>query len=130
MYNQKIMDIFTSQENMGEIRTANAIGEAGSASLGDILKFYMVVEDEKIVDAKCKAFGSAVAIAVGSVCAQSLIGKTLTQALELDINQVVEELGEIPENKKHCLVAAKEAIATAVNYYYKKQEKAEKEEVK
>lgn len=129
MYNQKIMEIFSDPQNMGEIRTANAIGDAGSASLGDILKFYMVVEDGAIVDAKCKAFGSVIAIAVGSLCAQNLVGKTLDEALEMNIEKVVSELGEIPEEKKHCLVSAKEAIAEAVNYYYKKLEKAEKEEI-
>ena len=130
MYNEKIMEILKNPANMGEIRTANAIGDAGSAALGDILKFYIVIENEKIVDAKCKAFGSAVAIAVGSVCAKNLVGKTITKALEMDVNKVCEELGEIPENKKHCLDSAKEAIAEAINYYYKKQEKAQKEEVK
>ena len=129
MYSEKIMEIFKNQENMGEIRTANAIGEAGSAYLGDILKFYMVVEDEKIVEAKCKAFGSAATIAVGSVCAKKLVGKTLDKALALDVNALCEDL-EIPEEKKSCLVSAKEAIAAAVNYYYKKLEKAQKEEVK
>ncbi len=129
MYSQKIMEIFSDPENMGEIRTANAIGDAGSAGIGDILKFYMIVDGGQIMEAKCKAFGSAVAIAVGSVCAQKLVGKTLDEALELNINEVEETLGEIPDGKKHCLQLAKEAIAAAVNYYYKKQEKAEKEEV-
>lgn len=128
MYSEKIMEIFEKQENMGEIRSANAIGEAGSAYNGDILKFYMVVEKEKIVDAKCKAFGSAVTIAVGSVCAKKLVGKTLDKALEMDIFALCEDL-RVPEEKKSCLVSAKEAIAAAVNYYYKKQEKAQKEEV-
>ena len=130
MYSQKIMEIFKDPENMGEIRTANAIGDAGSAVLGDILKFYMIIEDGQIVEAKCKAFGSAVAIAVGSLCAQNLVGKTIEQALEMDINKTVKELGEIPESKLHVLVSAKEAIAEAINYYYKKLEKAQKEEVK
>ena len=128
MYSEKIMEIFEKQENMGEIRSANAIGEAGSAYNGDILKFYMVVEKEKIVDAKCKAFGSAVTIAVGSVCAKKLVGKTLDKALEMDIFALCEDL-RVPEEKKSCLVSAKEAIAAAVNYYYKKQEKAQKEEI-
>ena len=129
MYNKKIMEIFAEPEYMGEIRSANAIGEAGGAVVGDILKIYMVVEDEKIVEAKCKAFGSAVAIAVGSVTAKLLNNKTLNYAETFNTDKIVEVLGEIPEEKKHCLDFAKEAIDSAIEYYRKKQEKAQKLEV-
>lgn len=129
MYNQKIMEVFKESKHMGEIRQANAIGDAGNAGVGDILKFYMIVEDEKIQDVKCKVFGSVVAIAVGSVCCDELIGKTLDEALELDINEVTKVLGEIPQAKLHCLSFAKEAIKEAVNYYYKKQEKQKRSQI-
>ena len=129
MYNEKIMEAFKKAESMGEIRQANAIGDAGSAAFGDVLKFYMIVEDEKIIEAKCKAFGSAVTIAIGSVCAQNLPGKTLDEALLMDINEIVKCLGDIPSSKQNLLNIAKEAIAEAVNYYYKKQEKAQKEQI-
>lgn len=128
MYNEKVMEILKSQEFLGEIRQANAIGDAGTA-VSDILKFYMVIEDGKIVEAKCKVFGSVISIAVGSVCAKNLIGKTIEKALLLDVASITSEL-DIPANKKEVLDYAKEAIKNAIDYYYKKLEKAEKEEVK
>ncbi|MBR1925353.1 MAG: iron-sulfur cluster assembly scaffold protein [Clostridia bacterium] len=123
MYNKKIMEIFASSQHMGEIRQANAIGEAGGAKVGDIFKFYLVVEKNEIVDAKCKAFGTAVTIAIGSVCAQNLIGLTLDEAEDFNTDFVLDELGEIPAEKIHCLDLAKEAIKNCVIYYHKKEQK-------
>ncbi len=128
MYSEKIMEIMQSQEFLGEIRQANAIGDAGTATK-DILKFYLIIDDGKIIEAKCKVFGSVVSIAVGSVCAKNLIGKTIEKALNLDIEEITSEL-EIPDNKREVLSFAKEAIKNAIDYYCKKLEKAEKEEVK
>jgi len=126
MYSQKIMEIFANSKYMGEIRSANAIGEAGGAKIGDILKFYLVVEKDKIVDAKCKAFGTAVTIAIGSVCAENLIGLNINDVQNFNTDVVLDELEEIPTEKLYCLDLAKEAMSNCVAYYFKKEEKNKK----
>ena len=82
MYNQKILEVFSNQKRLGEIRSANAIGSFGNSVSGDIIKFYFVVENGKITDAKAKVFGSVAAFAVASVTCQMILGKTIEQALE------------------------------------------------
>ena len=123
MYSEKVMDHFENPRNVGKLENANAIGEVGNATCGDIMKITIKVEDNKIVDAKFKTFGCVAAIASSSVACGLIIGKTLEEAKALTNKQVLEVLGEVPANKIHCSVLAEEAINLAIEDYHKKQEK-------
>ncbi len=125
MYTQKVMEIFQNPQNMGEIRTANAIGTVGNPVCGDIMKLYLVIEDGKIVDAKFKTFGCVAAIASSSIATELIKGKTIEEALNFDNNLIIKELGELPPQKIHCSILAKEAIEDAIANYYKRLEKEE-----
>lgn len=123
MYNQKIMERFASQKYLGEIRSANATGSYGDPALGDIIKFYFVVEDGIITEAKAKVFGCVAAFAVASVVCQKIQGRSIEQALEFDMNDVNTELDGVPTEKGDVLETAKHAIVEAINNYFKKLEK-------
>jgi len=129
MYNEKVMDIFRNPKNMGEIRGANAIGTVGNPVCGDIMKIYMVIEDGKIVDAKFKTFGCVAAVVSSSIATELLKGMTIEEALNFNNQDIIKELGDLPPQKIHCSILAKEAIEDAINNYYKKLEK-QKEKTK
>ena len=46
------MDHFMNPRNVGEIENADGVGEVGNAKCGDIMKIFIKVEDERIVDVK------------------------------------------------------------------------------
>ena len=50
------MDHFQRPRNVGEIPDASGIGEVGNARCGDIMKLWIKVEDNVIVDIKFKTF--------------------------------------------------------------------------
>ena len=102
MYTEKVMEHFQNPHNVGEIENANAIGEVGNAKCGDIMKMYMVIEDDVIKDIKFKTFGCGAAIATSSVATDLVKGKTIKEALEVTNKQVIDELGGLPPQKIHC----------------------------
>ena len=61
MYNQKVIDTFSNPKNVGELPDANGIGMGGSAECGDIMKIYLKIENDVIVDCKFQTFGCAAA---------------------------------------------------------------------
>ncbi len=130
MYNEKVFEIFQNPKNMGEIRNANAVGKVGNPVCGDIMKIYMMIEDGKIVDAKFKTFGCVAAIVSSSVATELIKGLTIEEALSLSNQEIIKELGDLPPQKVHCSVLAKEAIQDAVNNYYKNQKKQMEKEKK
>lgn len=119
-YSETVMEHFTNPRNVGEIEDADGIGEIGNAKCGDIMKMYIKVRDNRIVDVKFKTFGCGSAIAASSIATEMIKGKTIEEALKLTNKQVVEALGGLPPHKIHCSVLAEQSIKAAVADYYKR----------
>ena len=57
LYSEKVMDHFKNPRNVGEIEDADGVGEVGNPVCGDIMKMYLKIENDVIVDCKLKTFG-------------------------------------------------------------------------
>ena len=118
LYSEKVMDHFRNPRNVGEIEDADAIGEVGNARCGDIMRVYLKVENDIIVDVKFMTFGCGSAIATSSMATELIKGKPISQALELTNQAVVEALDGLPDYKLHCSVLAEGAVKAAIKNYY------------
>ncbi|MBE5749073.1 MAG: Fe-S cluster assembly scaffold protein NifU [Clostridiales bacterium] len=120
-YNEKVIEVFSNPKNVGKIDNADGVGTVGNATCGDIMKIYLKIENNIIVDAKFQTFGCAAAIATSSTATEMIIGKTIDEAERLTNADVVENLGGLPAQKMHCSVLAEEAIREAIKDYRAKQ---------
>jgi nitrogen fixation NifU-like protein len=120
-YSDKVMDHFMNPRNMGEIEEADGVGEVGNPACGDVMKLYLKIEGDKIVDAKFKTFGCGAAIASSSMTTELIKGKTIDEALSISNEAVAEALGGLPPAKQHCSVLAEEALKVALEDYKKKK---------
>ena len=121
-YSEKVLDHFTHPRNVGEIEDANGVGEVGNAKCGDIMKIYLKVSDDGIIeDVKFKTFGCGAAIATSSMATDLIKGKTIDEALKLTNKAVVEALEGLPPIKVHCSVLAEQAVKSALSDYYRRQ---------
>lgn len=122
-YSEKVMEHFKNPKNVGEIPDANGIGNVGNPVCGDIMRLYIKVENNKILDAKFKTFGCGAAIATSSMVTELVKGKTIEEALEISNKAVAGALGGLPPIKMHCSVLAEEALKSAIHDYLKKGHK-------
>ena len=120
LYSEKVMDHFRNPRNVGLIENADGIGEVGNAKCGDIMKIYLKIENDTIVDVKFETFGCGSAIASSSMATELIKGKPVSEALSLTNKAVVEALDGLPAHKLHCSVLAEEAIKAALKDYYDK----------
>ena len=120
LYSDKVMDHFMNPRNVGYIENADGIGEIGNAKCGDIMKIYLKIEDNIIVDVKFETFGCGSAIASSSMATEMIMGKSIHEAMELTNKAVTEALGGLPAHKVHCSVLAEEAIKNALKDYFDK----------
>lgn len=120
MYSEKVMDHFMKPRNVGEIENADGIGEVGNARCGDIMKVYLSIEDDKIVDVKFKTFGCAAAIATSSMATELVKDKSVDEALEITNKAVADALDGLPPVKMHCSALAEQAIKAAIEDYMDK----------
>ncbi len=57
MYTDIVLDHFMHPRNVGEIPDADGVGSVGNPVCGDMMTFYIKVQDGRIADVKFKTFG-------------------------------------------------------------------------
>ena len=120
LYSEKVMDHFMHPRNVGIIENADGVGEVGNAKCGDIMKIYLKIENDIIVDVKFETFGCGSAIASSSMATEMIKGKSIQEAMALTNKAVAEALDGLPLHKMHCSVLAEEAIKQAPKDYFDK----------
>lgn len=120
MYSNKVMEHFSNPRNIGEIKNADGIGEVGNPVCGDMMSFYIKVEDGKISDIKYKTFGCVAAIAVSSMVSELAMGKSLEEAKTITKRSVTESLDGLPKEKLHCSNLGADALAKAIADFEKR----------
>ena len=121
IYSDTVMDHFTNPRNVGEIEDADGIGEEGNPVCGDMMTFYIKVDNNHLSDVKFKTFGCGAAIAVSSIVSEMAMGKTIEEARKITPALVAKELEGLPKNKFHCSNLGAEALNKAIDDYLKKQ---------
>lgn len=122
MYSEKVMDHFMNPRNVGEIENADGVGTVGNAKCGDIMRIFLKVNDEGIIeDVKFKTFGCGAAVATSSMATELVIGKTVQEAMQVTNKAVMEALDGLPPVKVHCSLLAEQAIHAALWDYAKKK---------
>jgi nitrogen fixation NifU-like protein len=117
-YSDKVMDHFMNPRNVGEIPGADGVGTVGNPVCGDMMAFYIKVDDEeRLADVKFKTFGCGAAIAVSSMVSEMAIGMTLEEAKKLTNRDVANELDGLPTNKMHCSNLGADALHEAIADY-------------
>ena len=120
-YSEKVMDHFMNPRNVGQIEDASGVGEVGNAKCGDIMRIYLDIDENQIIqDVKFMTFGCGSAIASSSMATEMVKGKSIHEALEVTNKAVAEALDGLPPVKMHCSVLAEQAIKAALIDYAKK----------
>ena len=124
MYTEIVMDHFRNPKNVGHMENADGVGQVGNPKCGDIMKIYLKINDDEIIeDVKFETFGCGSAIASSSMATELIKGKSIHEAVELTNKAVVEALGGLPPVKVHCSVLAEQAVKSALYDYSVKTNK-------
>lgn len=124
MFSQKIMQKFANPRYAGGLRGANGTGKSGNEECGELIKIYILVNDAGIIkEAKFKAYGGVCTIAACECVCDLIEGRSLEAAMRTTYYQILEEMGEVPENRLYVISLAEEAVKNAIEDYYKKKEK-------
>ena len=116
-YNNNVFEHFRNPRNMGEIENADATGQVGNPTCGDVMKIDVKIEGDKIEDIKFQTMGCAAAIATSSMLTVLAKGKTIEDAKNITNKDVAEALGDLPPIKIHCSNLAADALQAAIKDY-------------
>lgn len=124
MYSEQVLEHFRHPHNQGVIENPTVIGEVGNIKCGDVMKMYLNIDDKDVItDVKFETYGCASAIATSSAATDLVMGKTITEALNIKNEDVIKVLGDLPRIKIHCSLLAVDALNDAIFKYLKNQKR-------
>lgn len=121
MYTDTVIEHFMCPRNVGSMNDADGEGTIGDPGCGDSLTIYIKVGNGIIEDISFLVFGCAAAIATSSMTTELAKGKTIEEAMKITEDDIVEALGGLPENKKHCSNLGVKALRSAIENYYSRK---------
>src|SRR5208337_3599304 len=116
-FQKRLEEALRDPKNLGELEGADAVGTAGSAACGDMIRLWIKFKEQagkKVVDrATFQSFGCETAIAVASLATEMIRGKTAEEVLALSAEDLAPELGPLPPVKIHCTQLVESALRSA-----------------
>jgi len=91
-YSSKLLDYFENPRCAGELPDANAVAEVANPVCGDVMKLWLKVEGNRILNARFKTQGCSAAIATSSYATEMIIGMDLAQARAVTREEIAEAL--------------------------------------
>jgi len=123
VYTDNVKDHFMNPRNILddiEKYEHDGKGMTGNIKCGDEMLFVIKIDEEKgiIADCKWKTFGCASAIASTSKLSEMVIGMKVEDAYKINPDDILKELGGLPDKKIHCSVLGDKALRAAIDDYY------------
>ena len=122
-YSQKVIDLFRNPKNQGKMKNPTVTAVAGNPACGDMITFYMKINDQKIIEKiTFESYGCAANIATASIVTQMIKGMNLENTWkELTWKKVSKEVGGLPSVKSHCGILAVGAVKRAIRKFYQNE---------
>jgi len=108
----------TSQQDEFFGRMTDPSGGAFVRGLcGDEMEFYLVIENNKIVQVKYYTDGCEATKSCGRAVAQRAEGKDIFEALAINPKEIIDSETELPMQNRHCAILAVTAMYRAIADY-------------
>lgn len=89
----------------------------------DTMEIFLRFEQETVAEASFQTDGCGSSAICGSFAAEMAHGKTPDELLDVTGEAILEKLGGLPKEEKHCAFLAGETLQEALSSYMKKQVK-------
>lgn len=117
LYKEEVMDHYEHPRNQGELVGDDVHTDRDSnASCGDMVQYYLKIENGKIVEAKWKGIGCAITTASASKLSEYLVGKTLSELQKMsDEDMLKNGVGfEVNPGRIKCLMLPVKVIKNMI----------------
>lgn len=101
MYSPQLLDHFERPRNAGALDSPDAVAQLENPVCGDVLALSVRIADGRIAEIRFKAKGCVPALACGSALTTLVSGRTLAEAAEINVDEVVAILGKLPPTSNH-----------------------------
>jgi len=105
-----------SPRNLGVMPDADGFGSV-LGPCGDTMEIWLKVDDDIIATATFMTDGCGTSIASGSMVTEMARGMSIRNAQHISQADVLEALGGLPDESKHCALLAADTLKAAIRDY-------------
>lgn len=116
VYSETVIDHAMAPRNLGVMQHADGYASL-TGSCGDTMEIWLKVIDDTIANAIFMTDGCGPSIASGSMVTEIARGKSLSEAREVSQQDVLDALGGLPDESKHCALLATHTLKAAITDY-------------
>jgi nitrogen fixation NifU-like protein len=117
VYSEAVLDHFRSPRNVGMMRNPDAVGESEDPTCGDLARFYLRIDGDRVREARFQTYGCGPSIAASSMATELVHDRPLDAIGELTAEAVERALGGLPDDRRHAATLVVEALRSAVARY-------------
>ncbi len=116
-YSETVIDHFHNPRNLGEIPNPDGYAKI-TGPCGDTMAIWLRVKDNMITDARFWTDGCGPSVVSGSMVTELTKNRGITDALRIDQECVLKNLGGLPEDSVHCALLAANTLKAAIQDYF------------
>ena len=116
VYSEETIDHFLNPRNLGDIPDPDGLGKV-TGPCGDTMEISLKVRDDRIMNVSFWTDGCGTTIASGSMATELAKGKSVSEALKITQQDVLDALGGLPEESIHCALLAANTLKEAIKDY-------------
>ena len=121
-FNPYVVKLFHNPPNWGKPSDEKiTLSNSFRGSCGDLMQFFLKVENDKIVKANFITDGCGASVAAGSQITLLIEGNTLKFAEDLTPEDIDKALHGLPKDHKHCAELAVRTLRELIKKYREKE---------
>lgn len=105
---------------VGALENADGYGRL-TGTCGDTMQIYLKFQGDRVSEATFQTDGCGSSTVCGSFAAELALGKTPEELTEITGDTILDILGGLPEEDRHCAFLAAGTLQEALDFYMKKQ---------
>lgn len=113
IYSETVIDHAMNPRNLGIMQDADGFARV-TGPCGDTLEVWLKVNNNTISDINFMTDGCGTSIASGSMMTELAKGEKIGEAIKINQEEVLNALGGLPEESRHCALLAANTLKTAI----------------
>lgn len=116
IYSETVIEYAIKPRNLGTMQDADGFARV-TGPCGDTMEVWLEVKNSIITDICFMTDGCGTSIASGSMMTELAKGKSITEAGKISRQDILDALGDLPEESRHCAELAAGTLKVAIRDY-------------
>jgi nitrogen fixation NifU-like protein len=113
IYSEKAIDHAINPRNLGEMQNADGFARI-TGPCGDTMEVWLKEKNNTITDINFSTDGCGPSLASGSMMTELAKGKSISEAIRISQQDILNALGGLPEENEHCALLASNTLKAAI----------------